>query len=416
MADERLHKNVKISGWGSLLTDMSTEMIMPVLPTFIVAVLKAPVTALGLIEGIAESTASLLKLASGYISDRIGKRKPLIILGYSFSALVKPLLALATGWIFVLAIRFFDRVGKGIRTSPRDALIADSSGKKKGKPFGFQRFMDTTGAATGSLIAFIILRHFNASINSYRLIFLISFIPALAAVIVLLGLKEIARTNNPDNKSSIQKPSFKTLPRRFKYFLIVSFIFTLSNFSYAFYLIRAKSAGIADWTLPLLYLINTVSYALFAYPSGIASDRLGARNLLGTGYLVYLMTALMFAFIDLSWFPFLGFVLYGLYQALVDTNSRIVVAELSDEETRGTAYGSYHTAVGIAALPSSLFAGIIWQKLGGKASFVYGAILSLIALVMLITISKEKSQKKIATLGELEGKNELQGDQSPTRE
>ncbi|MGB9561682.1 MAG: MFS transporter, partial [bacterium] len=158
MSEENLHRNVKVSGWGSLFTDMSTEMILPVLPAFLVGVLKAPPGAVGLIEGVAESTASLFKYISGYISDKIRKRKLLVVLGYSFSAFVKPLLYFATSWTFVLAIRFLDRVGKGIRTSPRDALIADSSGKKKGKPFGFQRFMDTLGAVFGSTIALLILR------------------------------------------------------------------------------------------------------------------------------------------------------------------------------------------------------------------------------------------------------------------
>lgn len=395
MKGEKLHRNVKVSALGSFFTDISTEMILPILPTFIVGILKAPTTALGLIEGVAETTASLFKLVSGYISDKLKKRKPIVILGYSFSAIVKPLLAVATSWAFVLFVRFLDRVGKGIRTSPRDALIADSTGKNKGRSFGFHRFMDTLGAVTGTLISFLILKFSLSEINTYRKIFVLSFIPAALAVMILLfGLKEIPISEKEKRDFAKEKTS---ITKELKLFLFISFIFTLSNFSYAFYLLRAKELGSPDWMLPILYLINTVTYAIISYPAGIISDSVGGKNVLAAGYLLYALTAILFGIVNRQWFPFIGFALYGAFQGITETGSKVVVASLSKSETRGRAYGVYHTTVGLAALPSSLLAGFIWKFFGGKNAFFLGFALATISFVIFLftmygktrTLSKE---------------------------
>ncbi len=382
----KIHKNILIMGWASLLTDLSSEMILPVLPIFITTVLGAPKAVLGLIEGIAETTASLLKYYSGKLSDKLEKRKPLVITGYAISTVTKPLLALARNWPFVLAIRFLERTGKGIRTSPRDALIADSGGKKSGRSFGFHRMMDTIGAVLGASVAFFILKNY----SSYRTIFMLSFIPALAAVIVLLlGLKEVQR------KSSVSRtvPGFRGLSKNLKKFILVALVFTLSNISYAFYLTRAKEIGAADYTVPLLYLIFTIVYAILAYPAGRLAEHIASKKLLATGYLVYAITAFLFAFMKTPLLLPVGFVLYGCFHALMDTNSRIVVAGLSDEGERGTAYGAYHTAVGLTALPANILAGFVWDKFKAENLFTIVGIVALLSASLLTVMVKGKRQR-----------------------
>ncbi len=377
-------RNVFWLGLTSFLTDLSSEMIFPILPIFLTTVLKANMAVVGFIEGVAESTATLLKLLSGYISDRIGRKKPLIILGYSLSAFTKPLLALATNWVHVLGVRFADRVGKGIRTSPRDALIAVSTHKKeRGKKFGLHRMMDTSGAIVGTLIAFLILqRYLN---DAFRIIFLLSFIPGILAVIVLFfSVKEVK--NNVDPKKL--RFNFKALDPNLKRFLIVIGIFNLANFSYAFFLLRAQDIGLALALIPLVYLVYNIVYASFSIPLGKLSDIIGRKIILAFGILLFGVTCLGFGFFANIISIWTLFALYGLFMAVTDGVSRAFVSDMGSD-TPGFSLGTYHTIIGITVFPANLIGGFLWNSLNVQAPFVYAAVLSIVSALLLFVFVKE---------------------------
>ncbi len=385
MASKNQKKNVWYLGLVSFFTDVSSEMIFPILPIFLTTILKANMAVVGLIEGIAESTAALLKLISGWLSDKFGKKKILIIGGYSLSTITKPLLAISTQWTHVLGVRFFDRVGKGVRTAPRDALIAASSDKKSiGKSFGLHRAMDTSGAIVGTLIAFFILQRYLG--DALRLIFWLSFIPGLIAVLILIfAVKE--------PKSKAEKKfnfNFKNLNPNLKRFLGVIFIFNLANFSYAFFILRAEDVGLMIALIPLVYLVYNLIYAFFAIPAGKLSDIIGRRQVLCIGFLLFSLTTLGFAFIANTLTIWILFALYGLFMALTDGVSRAYVSDLTVKEERGTTLGAYHAIVGITVLPANLIGGLLWHKINVFAPFVYAAILSIVAALLLVAWVKKK--------------------------
>ena len=355
---------------------------------FLADVLGLPKTLIGLIDGLAEGTASVLKVFSGYISDRIGRMKALALGGYAGSTLVKPLLFFATGFPMVLLVRLLDRIGKGIRTSPRDALIAASSSDKyRGRSFGFHRMMDTGGAVLGTLLAFLLLKYFvGGDLGRIRYIFLLSVIPGVFAITVLAIF---VRDPKRPVKSGIAI-SFGSVLRKLDAnairFLTASAVFALSNFTYSFFILRASEMGVKPALIPAVYLIYNVVYMLSSYPGGVLADRFGTRRVLLFGYGVYALTALGFALLGASWFSVLLFVGYGLFQGIVNPNARTMISLISAEEHRGTFLGIYHTVVGVSAFPASLIAGALWDSFGSQATFIAGAALSVIAFALLFTV------------------------------
>jgi len=377
---QQIQKNVFRLGLTSFFTDLSSEMIFPILPIFLTTVLGANMAVIGLIEGIAESSATILKLLSGWLSDKWGKKKPLIIAGYSISTFTKPLLALSTNWGHVLGVRFLDRVGKGVRTAPRDSLIAASvDSKEKGGKFGLHRAMDTAGAIVGTLVSFFILQHFLE--DAFRLIFLLSFIPGIIAIFILkFGVKDVQQ-KTVSKKISF---NFKSCSPALKQFLLVVAFFNLANFSYAFFLLRADNIGLALFLIPLVYLVYNIVYAGFSIPIGKLSDRIGRKSILTIGFLLFGITSLGFGFMANTITIWPLFALYGLFMAVTDGVSRTYVSDLASSDKQGLAFGTYHTIVGITVLPANLIGGLLWQKIGVEAPFIYAAIFSTIAALLLI--------------------------------
>ncbi len=381
-----LPKNVFMLGLVSFFTDLSTEMIYPLLPLFLSTTLGASRSMIGLIEGIAETTASVLKVFSGYISDKIKKRKLLVFIGYTLSAITKPFFSIATKAWNVLIVRFIDRVGKGIRTSPRDALIADSIDESiRGRAFGFHRAMDTLGAVFGPLTAFLLLPIVN---NNYRTIFLVSFIPGVIAVsIIIFFVKEKISSSAKEKKVTL---SLKNLPKEFIIFVVLATIFTLGNSSDAFLILRASSLNISPVMIPILWLVFNIVYTLFSVPCGILSDRIGRKPVIIMGFTIYALVYAGFAFATKSIHIWILFIVYGLYYGMIEGNFRAYVADLVPSGIRATAYGIFHTSVGITALPASVIMGVLWDTVGVKFAFLFGAVLALISGTGLLLLKTKK--------------------------
>jgi MFS family permease len=367
--------NIILLGITSLLTDISSEMVYPILPVFLVTTLGASPAILGLIEGIAESLASLLKVFSGYWSDKIRKRKPFTIYGYANSTIGKFILFIATSWHHVLFARVIDRFGKGIRTAPRDALIADSSRQgKMGAAFGLHRAMDTFGAAIGVVAAYFLVTGFKGNLRN---VFLFSLIPAFLGVFFLFFVRE----KRAETKAAAQKLEFKwdSLDKRLKLFLIFTFIFTLGNSSNMFLLLRAKNIGGSVAEVILFYLAYNIVYAIVAYPASRISDKIGRKKLLVAGYLFYGLVYLGFALnhsLNNFW---VLFGMYGLYIGFTEGVEKALVADIAPSELRATAIGLHATLVGIGLLPASLLAGLLWKFLGASAPFYFGGIMGILA-------------------------------------
>lgn len=379
-------KNVFWLGLTSLFTDISSEMIFPLVPIFATTVLGAPVAFVGLVEGIAESTASLLKVFSGWFSDKFGGRKRFAVGGYSLSAAAKPLLVVASAGWHILSIRFLDRAGKGIRGAPRDALIADScdSADNYGRSFGFHRTMDTIGAMAGPALAFILLPFLakGSSSNGYRELFALAIIPALIGLaILLIFVKEKKVRCAP---SDAPKFSLKPFDRKFKVFLLIVLVFTLGNSSDAFLVLRARDAGMAVAAIPLAYLLfNTINAAL-ATPAGIISDKLGRRGIMILGFANFALVYLGFALAKGQLLIWVMFGFYGFYYAFTESIFKAYTADLVPAANRGTAYGLLNMTMGIALLPASLVAGWLWQTVSPSAPFFYGAATAAAAMVMML--------------------------------
>lgn len=367
---------VFILGLVSLFTDISTEMIYPLLPLYLTTVLGATPAIMGVIEGIAESLASLLKTYSGYISDRVQRRKPLAILGYGAATVGKLFLYLSTSWGWVLFGRVVDRFGKGIRTAPRDALIADASAVGRlGHSFGLHRAMDTLGAAIGIAIAYFLFKTAN---GQFTRIFLLAMIPGVLGVLLLFLVKE----KKPAQKSAQAVhplAGWRTLSPRLKAFFLVAFLFTLGNSSNQFLILRASSLGIEPLDVILAYLTCTIVYALSAYPAGRLSDRIGRRTLLVFGYLFYGIVYLGFSVARTEFQVWFLFGVYGLYSGLTEGVEKALVAELCPGESRATMLGIHATLVGIGLLPASLIGGLLWKVAGPAAPFYFGGTAGLLA-------------------------------------
>jgi MFS family permease len=376
-----LDRNIFSLGWVSFFTDVSSEMIYPLLPVFLTAVLGVGTTFVGLIEGVAEATASLLKLFSGWLSDRVGKRKFLVLLGYTLSSFTRPLVAAAAvGW-HVLFIRFMDRVGKGIRTSPRDALIADSTlEREQGKAFGFQRAMDHAGAVFGPLIAFFLLTFIT---QEYRTVFWLAFIPGFFALLILIRGVSEKKSKPPLSAAPRIQFSLRAFDRRFKFFLLVILLFSLGNSSDAFLLLKARDAGIPATLLPILWMVLHISKSLSATPGGILSDRLGRKGVIISGWFLYSGVYLAFARANAPETIWVLFAVYGLFYGLTEGGERALVADLVPSHLRGTAFGLYNFAIGISTLPASVLMGVLWEKFSPQAAFSFGATLAFLSALLL---------------------------------
>ncbi|MCD6363354.1 MAG: MFS transporter [Synergistetes bacterium] len=386
---KRLPKNVVILGLVSFLNDTASEMIYPLLPIFITKVLGLSALALGGIEGIAESSSSLLKILGGYLSDRLGRRKLLALIGYTISAISKPLLGLSETGSGVMTLRFLDRAGKGIRTSPRDALIADSTEPSLyGKAFGFHRAMDTLGAILGPAIAFALLPRINFD---YRTLFILTAIPGAFAVMILAFHVREAISLKPGEKPYLK--SLKELPRELKLFLVIALIFSLGNSSNTFLLLRAQEMGAPTAVLPLMWLFVNVCYTFSAYYGGALSDKLGRINMIFIGFLLYSLAYTGFALAYTTFYAWLLFGLYGIYLGITDGVERAFIADMAPEHIRGTAYGIYHTLTGVALLPASLLTGFLWDKYGSPFALSICAGLSLISAGLLLTLIPSKLRK-----------------------
>ena len=377
-----------------MLTDISTEMVYPILPIYLVTKLGASPTILGLIEGIAESLASLLKVFSGYLSDKIKLRKVFTIFGYASSTVGKFILYISTSWLYVLAARIVDRFGKGIRTAPRDALIADSAkDKEKGAAFGLHRAMDTLGATIGVLGAYIFLTNYK---GDFKNIFLFSLIPASLGLIFLFLVKEKKRERDaPITKIQFSRSAIKLdagqwrgLDKRLKLFLIFTVIFTLGNSSNQFLLLRAKNLGSPLPKIILFYLVYNVVYALVSYPAARLSDKIGRKKLLVLGYFFYGIVYLGFAVNQsLSFYWFL-FGAYGLYIGFTEGVEKALIVDIAPNNLRATAIGLHATLVGIGLLPASILAGVLWKFFGAAIPFYFGGIMGIISSIGLWFILK----------------------------
>jgi MFS family permease len=392
----KISKNVIALGFISFFTDVSSEMVLVLLPLFLTA-LGAGKSAIGLVEGVAEFTASIVKTFSGWISDKLKKRKLLILCGYSLSTLSRPFIAVAGNWFQVLGVRFIDRVGKGIRTSPRDAIIAESAQEgKRGRSFGFHRTMDTLGAVVGTLLAslflFIFTKFFQMEmILQYRTIFWIALIPGVMSVItIILYVKE-------PKLDGVENPRFSikaALPKKFIQFLSVVAIFELAHFSYAFFILRALDLGVIIPLIPIIYLVYNVIYSAAAMPMGHFADRVGKKKVLALGYLLFGIMLFGFAFASQSSHAWILFIVFGISTAIIDTIPRAMVPQMVEPEVKATAYGFYHMVTGMIDLPAMLFAGILWDlfgKVNGPIiTFSYGGILAIIAAGLLFVLIPKK--------------------------
>ncbi len=388
----RLPRNVWAVGLTSFLMDVSSEMVIYILPLFLANVLGVQTAIIGLIEGVAEATASILKLFSGWLSDKIGGRKWLAVAGYGLSAVTKPLFYFAATWEMVAAVRWADRVGKGIRTAPRDALVADSvTPEKRGLAFGFHRAMDTAGALLGLLIALgvVWLAQKNAltiTRSTFQTVVLISLLPAFLAV---LSLIIIAKDVPVQGQRLAPKLSLRSMGRPFSVFLVIVSIFTLGNSSDAFLVLRAQDLGISVTGILLMLVLFNLIYSLVSTPAGSLSDRVGRRRLIIGGWLVYALIYLGFGFAQSAWQVWMLYVAYGLYYGMAYGTANALVSDLVPEHLRGTAYGTYNAVIGLLAFPASLIAGLLWQGAGSwsgfgpSAPFLFGGTLALLAAVLM---------------------------------
>jgi len=392
-----LDPGVVTLGWVSFLTDFASDMIYPLLPDFLTRRLGAGPAVLGLIEGVAEATSSLTKLFAGWWSDRTRRRKPLVVAGYSIATLVRPLIGLATAWFQVLAIRFADRVGKGIRTAPRDALIASLvSPAKRGRAFGLQRAMDNAGAVAGPLTAALLLR---TIVPEERTVFLLAFVPGILSVVLLvLRVREAPPPPTPKTAAAPSVPADTRLPRGFWVATGLFVVFTLANSTDAFLLLRARETGVPLWQIPLLWAFFNGVKAAAGVPGGALSDRIGRVACVGMGWVVYVLAYTGFAFVSTPagvWALFGG---YALFFALTEGAQRALVADLVGESLHGRAFGVFHGSIGLAALPSSILFGILWKAFGPTTAFLIGAGLAALATIGLFVARAALRPRSAASL------------------
>ncbi len=385
----KLHPTVIFLGIASLFNDLSSEVIYPLLPIFLTSSLGASYAFVGLIEGVAETTASLLKLYSGYLADKTGKKKFLTVSGYLLSNLVRPIIGFAVSPVFVLFLRFFDRIGKGIRTSPRDAIVASVTDESvRGRAFGFHRSMDNLGSLLGAMAGFLLLNYLGLDI---RTIFLLVLLPGTIAVMaVIFGVKNVDSEIKVDGKKI--SLSLKPFGKNFKKYLLIVGIFTLGNSSDAFLLLKAKEVGISDGFIPLLWMVLSLVRTVFSTPAGILSDKMDRKKVIIFGWIVYAAVYIGFAYTTKVWHIWTLFCIYGFYYALTEGVEKAFVADLVREENRGMAYGLYNFIVGILALPSSVICGLLWQRFGSLYALGFGASLAVVSSILILSVKNEKDK------------------------
>ena len=376
----------------SFLNDTSSEIIYPLLPAFLALTLGASPFAIGLIEGFAESIASILKLFSGYLSDKFGNRKLPVFAGYSLAAVTRPMLAFVTSWQQVLVVRMTDRIGKGIRGAPRDALLASSvSDDRRGLAFGFNRAADHLGAVVGPVVAFLLLTYLavdpsTPTAREYQQVFLFASIPVVIGLfVIVLFVREEKKPIAVDEPPL--KFSLKAFDSNFKRFLVVIALFTLSNSTDAFLLLRAEQSGVPPAMLPLLWMVLHFSKVFSSIIGGDISDRFGRKRTIMAGWMIYAVVYAGFAFVDSAWQAWVLFVVYGLYFGLTEGVEKALVADLVTDEKRGTAFGFYSLAYGITVFPASLIFGLMWNQFGASAAFLMSAVISVVASVFLLSVS-----------------------------
>lgn len=386
---EALPPAVVTLGWVSLLTDFASDMIYPLLPDFLTRTLGAGPATLGLIEGAAEATASVTKMASGWWADRTGRRKPLVVAGYTLAGLVRPLVGLATSWMQVFAIRFADRVGKGIRTAPRDALLADLvPADRRGRAFGLQRAMDNAGAVVGPLVAALLLK---TIAPDERTVFLLALIPGAVGVALLIWRVREAPVRTAAIPALSDGSPRQTLPRGFKVATAIFILFALANSTDAFLLLRARDSGVELWQIPLLWAFFHAVKAAAGVPGGILADRIGRVPCVAIGWAVYAIAYAGFAWVAGPRTLWALFAVYALFFALTEGAERALIADLVGEKLRGRAYGIFHGGIGAAALPSSILFGLWWKLFGPKTAFLIGSALAAAACAALLVARKSMS-------------------------
>ena len=375
----RLPRNVLALGAVSFFTDASSEMIYPLLPLFLTTTLRASAVFVGAIEGAADSVSALLKLASGWLSDRTKRRKPLVVAGYALASVARPLVAIAQSATHVLIVRVVDRIGKGIRGAPRDALIADSVDPSlRGRAYGFHRAADHAGAVVGPLVAYVLLSQAGTSV---RMIFWLAAIPAALAVITLVvGVRE-ARPPAPPAPPAPSAPSEAPLAPRFYAYLGVLLLFTLGNSTDAFLLLRATELGVGAPMLPVLWAMLHLVKSLFSTPGGTLSDRRGRKPVIVAGWMVYALVYLMFGHASDAWHIWALFAVYGVYFGFTEGVERALVADLVPASRRGAAFGWYNLAIGVGALPASVIFGAVYDRFGAPTAFTVGAGAAFLASV-----------------------------------
>lgn len=383
-APRRVPRNVVLLGVVSLFADISSEMAYPLIPLFLTATLGAPVAAVGLIEGVAESTASLLKWYFGWFSDRIRRRVPFTFAGYTLAAIAKPALAAAYVWPVALFVRFLDRTGKGVRTAPRDALIAESTDQsQRGRAFGLHRAMDTSGAIVGPLAALGLLAWFGG--QNYRPIFLIAGIPGAISILLVLFVREVRHT--PRTGPLPPLLSFRGYDRRFYQFVAVTLLFSVGNSSDAFLILRSKDVGLGATAIVLAYVLYNIAYAALSLPAGIRSDRIGRRPVLVAGFAIFAMVYVGFALVTDGWMIWPLFIVYGAYIAFTEGVGKAYVSDLVPAERRGAALGVYNASLGVMLLLSSVIGGALWSLIGPGATFAFGASTATAAALLLLMLN-----------------------------
>lgn len=391
-----LSGNVLALSLVSLLNDTSSEIIYPLLPSFLALTLGASPFAIGLIEGLAESVASILKLFSGYLSDKFGTRKLPVFIGYALAAVTRPFLSFVNTWPQVLVVRTADRVGKGIRGSPRDALIAASVPEtERGFAFGFNRAADNMGAVLGPVIGFFLLYLIARNADSpteheYQQVFLYASIPVVLGLLVIVAFVREKDHITASNGGMPIKFSLAAFDSKFKLYLGIVALFTLSNSSDAFLLLRAQQSGIAPVLLPLLWVVLNISKVVSSLIGGHLSDIMGRRPLIVSGWIVYALVYVGFAFVGSAWEAWALFVVYGTYFGLTEGTEKALVADMVGEEKRGTAYGFYNLAIGITVLPASLLFGLVWDGFGAPTAFIASAVVSVISAALLSNLKLKK--------------------------
>ena len=385
------NKNVVITGLVSFFMDLSSEMVYPLVPLFLANVLGADKAVIGLIEGIAESTASILKVFSGWLSDRIGSRKWLMAAGYGLAVLSRPIMAMSVSWREVLASRFVDRLGKGMRTAPRDAILAESTETAYlARAFSLHRSMDTLGAVVGPLTAFFILGLFQ---NNYRLVFWMSIIPGIIAVLLIIFF---ITEKGKERTLAAQRPrlTLRHFNWRFRLFIVIAAIFAFGNSSDAFLILKAQQTGIQPTLIPIVYLTFNLLYALSAIPAGMAADRFGKRRIILLGFILFSLVYYGFAVTEDSRGIWGLFVLYGIFMGLTEGIQKAYLATIIPPDFKATAFGVYNTVVGLATLPASIIGGWLWDAFSSSATFYFGSAMAAVAAVLFVAlISTAKGQK-----------------------